>query len=602
MVPGQVTMCRRLPGGPPPGVAGCRDPSLLASFLPEETPMKTAALCAALLLAWSASATQAQPFQMGAGTQDRQWLPERAHVANPSLRFPVQIQDDVTITARDGTRLDARLFLPTLAAGAAPVPCVLMSDGYGRTSNTGAETDPVLMDIAARGYAVLHLSLRGSGKSGGTATLYNQFGQDGYDTVEWMAKQPWCNGRVGMVGPSLLGISQWLTAKEAPPSLKAIVPQVACGDCYGLLWYPGGMTPGPGREARRLSPGAEAEYETSIRHRNLDDWWRERTTLAPDVKAIAGRGVAAFISGGLDDYITPGNLRAYEAFESSRKRLLFAPHAHGWQIDFLQELQVQWLDHWLKGADNGVEQAPRVILYVKGVDRWRYESAWPIADARPARLFLQAGHSGTIDSLNDGALTATPGEGPVATLPYVPGAGPALPVLLSATQGRTASNQRDAEARVLTWTTPPLPVAAEVTGYPHVSLWASSSTNDGDMVFSLNDVAPDGTSTQVVQGYLNVPHQESLTAPTPLVPGEARKVELDLLPTAYVFQPGHRLRLALAGAANAAPGLPFPQGPGPNPAAFTWTVMQDAGHRATLDLPIIGTAGEQLSQLNSSGR
>jgi putative CocE/NonD family hydrolase len=170
-------------------------------------------------------------------------------------------------------------------------------------------------------------------------------------------------------------------------------------------------------------------------------------------------------------------------------------------------------------------------------------------------------------------------------------------VLLSATLGRPDGDQRAAERKVLTWTTAPLPVATEVTGYPHVSLWAASSTTDGDMVFGLNDVAPDGRSTQVVQGYLNVPHRASLSDPTPLVPGQAQKIELDLLPTAYVFQPGHRLRLALAGAASAAPGLPFPQGPGPNPAAFTWTVLQDAEHPATLALPIIGTAGEQLSHL-----
>jgi len=116
-------------------------------------------------------------------------------------------------------------------------------------------------------------------------------------------------------------------------------------------------------------------------------------------------------------------------------------------------------------------------------------------------------------------------------------------------------------------------------------------------VFSLNDVAPDGTSTRVIQGYLNVPHQASLSDPTPLVPGQARKIDLDLLPSAYVFQPGHRLRLALAGAASVAPGLPFPQGPGPNPAAFTWTVLQDAEHPATFALPIVGTADGQLSHL-----
>lgn len=560
--------------------------------------MKRAAIVTALLTL-AATAAAAQPFQLGAGTEGRQWLPERARVDNPIARFPVTLQDGVKITARDGVVLDARLFLPTLAAGAKPTPCVLMSDGYGRSSNTGAGTDPVLMDIASRGYAVLHLSLRGSGASGGEATLYNQFGQDGYDTIEWMAKQPWCNGNVGMVGPSLLGIAQWLTAKEGPPSLKAIVPQVACGDCYSLLWYNGGMMPGPGRLARKLSPGAEAEYETSIQHRNLDGWWRERLTLPDDVHAIAARGVAAFISGGLDDYITPGNLRAYEQFSSPNKRLLFAPHAHGWQIDFLQELQVQWLDHWLKGSDNGVERAPKVILYVKGVDRWRYEADWPVPDARNARLFLAPGHSGSIRSLNDGALTASPGPdaGP-ATLPYTPGAGPALPVLLSATVGRSADDQRPFEAKVLTWTTAPLPVATEVTGYPHVSVWAASNTADGDMVWSLTDVAPDGASTQVVQGYLNVPHMASWADPKPLTPNQPQKVDLDLLPTSYVFQPGHRLRIDLAGAPSVAQGLPFPQGPGPNPAAFTWTVLQDAAHPATLDLPIVGTAGDALSRLS----
>ena len=546
-----------------------------------------------------AATRDAAPYAMGAGTEGRHWLPERAHVDNPSLRYPVTIRDGVTLTARDGVTLDARLFLPTLKEGAKPTPCVLMSDGYGRTSNTGAETDPVLMNIASRGYAVMHLSLRGSGASGGEATLYNDFAQDGADAVEWMAKQSWCDGDVGMVGPSLLGIAQWLTAKEAPPHLKAIVPQVACGDCYGLLWYPGGMMPGPGREARKLSPGAGLEYPSAIAHRDLDEWWRARTTLDADVKAIAERGVAAFVSGGLDDYITPGNIRAYEEFTApggERKRLLLAPHAHGWQIDFLQELQVQWLDHWLKGVDNGVERAPRVILYVKGVDRWRTEADWPIPDAKPAVLRLGTAKSGSVDSLNDGTLSAAASDGAPAILPYRPGAGPALPVLLSATAGRSDADQRPSEAKVLTWTTAPLTVATEVTGYPHVALWASSDTADGDMVFSLNDVAPDGTSTQVVQGYVNVPHALSETHPLPLVPGQARAIDLDLLPTAMVFQPGHRIRLALAGAASAAPGLPAPQGPGPNPAAFIWTVLQDDAHHATLTLPIVGTAGDRLGQ------
>ncbi len=174
--------------------------------------------CAGLMAL--APTARAQPaFTPGAGTENRAWLAEPPTASNPLTRYTVETHDNVVVTARDGTKLDGRLFTPVLPAGAAPTPCVLMTDGYGRTSQTGASLEVPLFDIASRGYAVLHLSLRGSGQSGGTNDLYSHYGTDGYDAIEWMAKQSWCNGRVGMVGPSLLGISQWLAAKEGPPSL-----------------------------------------------------------------------------------------------------------------------------------------------------------------------------------------------------------------------------------------------------------------------------------------------------------------------------------------------------------------------------------------------
>ena len=111
-----------------------------------------------------------------------------------------------------------------------------------------------------------------------------------------------------------------------------------------------------------------------------------------------------------------------------------------------------------------------------------------------------------------------------------------------------------------------------MTGYPHVSLWATATATDADLVFALDDVAPDGSSTQVMQGYLNAPHAADLHgAPVPLVPGQAAKYELDLYPTAYVFAAGHRMRLVVAGGASVAQGLQYPQGPGKNPAANTWS-------------------------------
>lgn len=560
------------------------------------TRFRSVLLAAALAMAPLGVAAQSG-FTPGAGTEGRNWLPEPPTAANPRQRVGVTVRDGIRVTTRDGTVLEGRLIAPAPAEGAPP-PCVLMADGYGRSSRTGSGMEGPLYDIAARGYAVLHLSLRGSGLSEGSGDLYSHYGEDGYDAVEWMARQPWCNGRVGMVGASLLGISQWLTAKEGPPSLKAIVPEEACGDCYWQLWYPGGMLPGPGRQARRLLPGAAGEYAAAIQHRNPDAWWRARSTLAEDTAAIAARGVAAFIAGGLDDYISPASIRAYEQFNApgARKRLFLGPYGHGWHTAFIQELQVQWLDHWLKGVANGADTAPRVILYVEGANRWRAEDDWPLADAHPTVLHLSAQNSFTIASRNDGSLTAqAPQAGAPAILPYSPDQGPFLPAMLSS-RGRAAGDQTPDEARAVTWTSVKLPVAMEVTGYPKLTVWAAASAPDADLVAQITDVAPDGSARQVVQAYLNLPHAADRAAPQPLVPGQPRRFQLETYPLAYVFQPGHRIRIALAGGAKPAPDQALPQGPGPLPAAFDLTILQDGDHPATLELPVVGTGWQALTR------
>ncbi len=564
--------------------------------------------CLALLAgaAIPGAATWAQPpaFTPGAGTEHRAWLPERPTVVNPMHRFIVNTQDDVSIPTRDGTKLDARLLTPVQPPGAPVPPCLLMADGYGRTSSAAAPEDSPLFDIAARGYAVIHLSLRGTGRSEGAkdSNLYSHYGEDGYDVVEWMAKQSWCNGRVGMIGMSLLGISQWLTAKEAPPALKVIVPVVACGDCYSQLWYPGGMLPGVGREERsKLAP---TEFAAAAAHRDFDDFWRQRSVLAEDMAAIAARGVAVFIAGGWDDYITPSDIRAYEQFATPSgadvKRLFLGPYAHWWHLDYIGEAQARFLDHYLKGVANGAENDPRVTIYIKGANAWRTETEWPLKDAHPVTLYLDGKKSGSISSLNDGSLAARPGRvDSAAVLAYTPSAGPFLPVILS-TDFRLGIDQRPAQEKVLTWTTAPLRVATEVTGYPKVTLYAASSAADGDFVFDLTDVAPDGASHDVVQGYFNAPRARGPdaphAAPQPLTPGQVIKYELTLYPTAYVFQPGHRIRLALAGGAMLIPGQEHTQGPGKNPLPFTWTIAGDRDHVSALELPIIGTSWTQLSR------
>ena len=123
-------------------------------------------LLAGLVLTVFSTAAAADNLVVGAGTEGRRWLPETPTAETSAKRYPIAIEDGTIVTTRDGVRLGGRLFLPTLAAGEKPTPCVLLSDGYGRESNAGASFDGALFELASRGYSVLHLSLRGSGKSG----------------------------------------------------------------------------------------------------------------------------------------------------------------------------------------------------------------------------------------------------------------------------------------------------------------------------------------------------------------------------------------------------------------------------------------------------
>ncbi len=532
---------------------------------------------------------------MGAGTQERDWIDGEPGAALSLERHVVRVEDDLRIPVRDGVELHARLFRPSLPDG--PGACVLVANGYGAQSAVGALFDPGLFEVAAHGYAVLHVSLRGSGQSGGSGDLYAHYGRDGHDLVEWMARQPWCNGAVGMMGASLLGISQWLTAREAPPHLRAIAPQVACGDCYGVLWYPGGMLPGPGREARRELPGVENEYASAIAHRDLDAWWRERVTLAADHRAMADRGIAALITGGFQDYISPASLRAYREYggRDAPKRLIVGPWPHSVGAPFVRELIVEFFDRHLRGRVDPTREPAKVLIHVEGPDRWRRERDWPLPDERRVQLLLGEGPSGSISGVHDGRLSArVPTAAAPVELGYTPQAGPFLPTLLGR-PGRPDVDQTPWSRQLPTWTSAALRVPTEVTGDPRLALSVSSSADDADLVVSLTDVAPDGSSRLVSQGYLNLPRALDPARPRPREPGAIARYELELAPVSYVFAAGHRIRLTLAGGAVPAPGQVAPQGPGKHPRAFMLTVYPGADPGSALDLPVIGSAGDSLA-------
>jgi len=200
---------------------------------------------------------------LGAGTEGRRWVDGRQPVPAQPQRYETTEREQ-RIPMRDGISLAATIIEPALTDGSPPQPCIVVTNGY---SGLDVWLYPNLRRLAGHGYPVVAARLRGVPPSEGKGGLYEHYGPDGYDVIEWTAAQPFCDGRVGMAGASLLGISQWLAAKEQPPHLVVVAPDDSPNDTYSYLWYVGGMEPGPGRKGRAEVPGVESEYGQSAAHR-----------------------------------------------------------------------------------------------------------------------------------------------------------------------------------------------------------------------------------------------------------------------------------------------------------------------------------------------
>ncbi len=559
---------------------------------------------------------------MGAGTESRMWadppLPLKPPPATPP--FKVTTTEHLKIPMRDGIKLDALLYTPERKK---PAGCILVADGYGWSF------DPRDRRFAEQqGYAVLNVSMRGIFQSEGDAALYDSFHDDGYELVEWMAKQSWCaDGHVGIFGSSLPGIAPWQIANALPPHLKAIAPDVACADCYNFLWYPGGTLPGPGREDR-----GDHEYLAAIQHRDRDAWWDKQIVDDNELAAIARSEMGVMVSGGLQDFITPGNVNAFmklhDAGGQTRLLMEFGDHFGArtgvigpWHHETHMDL---FFAHYLRGEKNawsdGKTYKGDALIWIMGPNKFRWEKTWPIPDTNYTKLYLRAKSSGTIKlptprgraasddpeagkvNLTDGSLSlAAPAadEAPMI-YKYFPESGPFLATGRLQGGGWTKVDESEYENKTVSWTTDALTFPTEVTGNIVFDFSASSNSPDADVVLLVTDLGPDGKSHYVTSGVLNMPRYPDASKPNLMKPGEIRKFKISTQPIAYVFQPGHRVRFSVAGGATPAPDQPrAAQAPGKNSSYALVTIFQDAAHPATITMPIIGT-GRLTSEVASA--
>ena len=511
---------------------------------------------------------------------------------------------DEGITLSDGTRLSARIWRP---ADGAPVPAILEYLPYRKRDGTCARDALTHPYFAARGYACIRVDMRGNGDSEGLmADEYTPQEQaDALEVIAWLAAQPWCDGNVGMMGISWGGFNALQVAALDPVPLKAIITLCSTVDRFaddihykggcllnenlgwgGTMWSYSSRPPDPALvgdtwremwlERLKAEPFLPAVW---LNHQTRDAYW-QHGSVCEDFSAIKAATLAV---GGWGDAYKNAVPQLVERLTAPAKGII-GPWVHKYphfavpepRIGFLQEA-LRWWDRWLKGIDTGVEQDPDLRYYLMDGVR---PASW--YEHRPGRWI---------------ALSKDPSDIPIVRLPFGRGrslgnGGAELEEIVSSIQTtgyaggeycaiwlgpEQPGDQRRDDSLSVCFDSEPMRADVDIVGAPRIRIRVRSDKPQGQLAVRLCHVHPDGASTRITWGVLNLSHRDGSGEPHPMPVDEEIGVTLDLDHIAYRLPAGHRLRVSLSNAY-------WPMiWPAPEQAVLTLT----AGY---LDLPVRPTA------------
>ena len=501
----------------------------------------------------------------------------------------MEIRRDVRIRARDGIELSVNLFLPDDAV-ANPVPAIMNTDPY-RKDDWSAGWDQTLASyLVERGYAYCRLDVRGTGSSGGIALdEYTEAETwDGHDTVEWLAAQPWCTGKVGMWGLSYGGFTSIQVAAARPPHLGAIVAIQATDDRYtDDVHYVGGtmtvsdlaqyavsqvaMNALPALESARgdawLDDGRARLDATPVwlfewaRRQRDGAYWR-RGSLAPAYERVEA-AVLQF-AGWMDEYVDPAFRIQARCTNAAGRRTIVGPWVHGLphhaspapNMDWLHET-MRWFDRWLKDEANGADLEPALTWFHRDPTpperfparlngAWRAAAAWP--PESPAGLTLQLDADQAAGSGRLGARAVAAGIDTFAHRPTAGARGGSLCWGAGHPPNGLAADLRLEADAGLVYVGEPLTEPLDILGVPVAILHVAATQPVAHLVVRLGDVAPDGSIEQVSEGILNLTHRDSHAEPAALEPRRVYEVRVPLRSAGYRFPAGHRVYLSVASA------------------------------------------------------
>ncbi|MGP4061239.1 CocE/NonD family hydrolase [Halobacillus sp. H74] len=505
------------------------------------------------------------------------------------------VEKDVACEVSDGTTLFANVYRPS-EEGTFPVLLTRLPYDKNLPEFSHRFIDPIR--IAREGYIVIIQDVRGRFTSEGNFHPFLQEKQDGYDTVEWAARLPYSNGKIGMFGLSYYGFTQLYAAVEKPPSLKALFPVMTGSELDDGLIYRGGalelglfatwllesIAPdylskaGRTPEEVQLLEKALEEVLELFEHSALKEWsslfqcepaleelfneYRKEETLieASISSQLEEIDLPAYHMAGCDCFLGP-TLRNYQLMKqvNPNQRLIIGPWAHG---DFssvigersfgrhsagssiegrddLTSLHIAWFDFWLKGKNHPLFDEKPVKIFVMGMNEWRGEEEWPLKRSRYTPFYLSGnGNSNLQEGRLYGDISLVDACDRFVYDPEnpVPTHGGGTLFYQGRNVGPRIHQPSQTREDVLVYATDPLREKVEVTGEIKVCLWVSSEAASTDFTAKLLDVAPDGTAFNLTDGVFRIPHIEK----------EPMRIEIDLWATSNVFLTGHSIQIEVS--------------------------------------------------------
>ena len=491
--------------------------------------------------------------------------------------YKVRTEEHIWIPLNDGTRLAARMWFPESDT---PLPVILEYIPYRKGDGTRMRDEPMHGYFSGHGYVVARVDMRGSGESDGLMMdeYLKQEQDDAVEVIDWLSRQPWSDGNVGMMGKSWGGFNCLQVAARRPPALKAIIPVAFTDDryhddthykggcllCDNFLWgalmlmYQS-QPPDPKHLGEQWRAAWLQRLEKMplwaanwMEHQVRDEYW-EHGSVCEDYSAIQ---VPVLAFGGWADAYQNPVFTLLEGLSVPRRGIV-GPWAHvyahdgqpGPAMNFLRE-GVRWWDRWLKGIDTGNDamSAPMIQAWIEdsippstdkpaSEGRWVSLESWPSADIQPARY-----------ALSYGKLTDSNPKGEELVLLKTPLTHGLLAGewMGSGVSGENPPDQRIDNGMSMVFDSEPLPQPLEILGYPLVEIELSSDKPNAMLFASLCDVAPDGSSSRVSYGVMNLTHLHGHDRVVPLVPGQKVNAAVKLDCCGYRFAAGHRLRLSLA--------------------------------------------------------